>query len=98
MNNWLATLLLLLSLSATLADDDDHQRARQLVESGSILPLEQLMERVVKDRNWRLLEVELEQEGEQLIYEIELLDEQGRVRKLRFDAVSGEPVARGDDD
>lgn len=69
--------------------DDDHQRARELMQSGEILPLETLLKDLLKNEHWRLLEAELEEEDGRLIYEFELLDEQGRVRELEYDARTG---------
>ncbi len=80
--------LLLLAASAAQADDD-HRRARELVESGDILPLEKVLQAVTQGRNWRLLEAKLEEEDGRLIYEFELLDESGRVRELEYDARTG---------
>ena len=37
-----------------------------------------------------MLETELERKGERYIYEIELVDDQGQVWELKFDAASGE--------
>lgn len=69
--------------------NDDHIRARKLMERGEILPLEQLLESLPGNRQWRLLEAELEEEDGVIIYELELLDEEGRVRELKYDARSG---------
>jgi len=69
--------------------DDDHQRARELMQSGEILPLETLLKDLLKNGRWRLLEAELEEEDGRWIYEFELLDEQGRVWELEYDARTG---------
>ena len=70
--------------------DDDHARARELVKSGEIVPLEKLLKETLSNKPWRILEVELERENGRLVYEVEVIDEQGRVRELLFDARSGE--------
>ena len=70
--------------------DEDHLEARKLVESGSIQPLETILEQVRAQRPGRILEVELEGEDGRYVYEIELLDESGQVWELKLDAMTGE--------
>lgn len=82
-------LMLILFEGAGLADGD-HDRAKQLKEAGEILPLEQVIERAKKDHPGRLLEAELEEKKGRFIYELELLDEEGIVWELKYDAKSGE--------
>ncbi|NBC46692.1 MAG: peptidase [Gammaproteobacteria bacterium] len=79
---------------AAQADALDAELARRLVESGRILPLEQLLERVQLIRSGVLLEAELEYESEQAtyVYEIELLDDAGQVWEFELDAETGEPI------
>ena len=92
MNKWLFIALLftpVILLKPILADDE-HMEARRLKEAGSILPLEQILESVRKHHYGRILEVELESEHGRYVYEIELLEANGRVRKMEIDAVSGE--------
>lgn len=75
---------------STLSAADDYKEARRLMEAGSILPLETVFESLRDQRAGRILEVELEREQGQYVYEIELLDRFGQVRELRIDAVSGD--------
>jgi len=75
---------------STFAVADDHEAARQLREEGRIVPLETVLKTVRSKYEGTLLEVELEREGGKLVYEIEVLDENGRVRELLTDARSGE--------
>lgn len=92
MIKWLLTLLLttpLIIFDPILADEE-HMEARRLKEAGSILPLEQILKSVRKFQGGRILEVELEREHGRYIYEVELLEENGRVQKMEIDAVSGE--------
>jgi uncharacterized membrane protein YkoI len=86
---YLLLLPVLLGISFSSSADDDHQRARELVQSGAILPLEKVLKDRLNNGHWRLLEAELEEEDGRLIYEIELLDEQGRVWELEYDARTG---------
>ena len=92
MSNWILSLFLLLlmlsSITGSLADDD-HMEARRLVETGSILPFEQILDTVQKRWRGRILEVELERKWGAYVYEIELLDEQGSVWEMKIDAATG---------
>lgn len=91
----LVTLLLLIGAPLALADDD-HERARRLMQSGRIMPMEQLLDRASGEHDWSLLEIELEEEHGRLIYEIEWLDAQGRVHEIEYDAVTGQPLGSED--
>jgi len=74
--------------------DSDQQRSRELVEQGEILPLQEILDLLGRERKGRLLEVELDQESGRYIYEIELLGDAGRVWEYKIDAASGEIVGR----
>ncbi|HRH17341.1 MAG TPA: PepSY domain-containing protein [Aquabacterium sp.] len=77
----------LLSLPARSSDgDDDHDRALQAVQSGQVLPLPTVLERLAREHPGQVLEVELEHEDGQWIYEIRLLKPQGQLVKLKLDA------------
>ncbi|WP_428605050.1 PepSY domain-containing protein [Sedimenticola sp.] len=89
------TVLLLPLWSAA---ESDHERAKALRESGEIMPLEQILANIRGEYPGRLLEVSLEQEGKALIYEIELLDNEGKVWELELDAVTGKLIKRKQDD
>jgi uncharacterized membrane protein YkoI len=82
-------LVLLLITCGIVIADSDHLKAKELVEAGSILPLEQILKQVATDHPGHILEVEFEQEHDLFIYEIELVDEQGLVWELEFDAKTG---------
>lgn len=89
------TLLLLAFLAGvvvtpTLRADDDHNRARSAVMAGDILPLKQILERVGAERPGQVLEVELERSRDAWVYEIQLLQPDGRRVKLEVDARNGQ--------
>ena len=87
------TVLAALSLLTLFAlADEDHVKARRLVESGAIQPLETILEQVQGQHPGRVLEVELEDEEGRYIYEIELLEASGQVWELKLDAVTGEII------
>ncbi len=73
---------------------EDHDRAKRLKETGDILPLEKIAEKAAKEYPGRILEVELEEENQLLIYELDILDEKGVLWKLKIDARSGELIRR----
>lgn len=75
--------------SPAFAKDVSHFEARMLRESGEILPLETIIEKAKNYRNGEVIDTELEREKSMLIYEIEILDDQGRVWELEFDATNG---------
>ena len=69
---------------------DDHERARQAVESGQILPLKAILARVERDMPGEVLEVELEQQDSGVwIYELKVLQPGGVLTKLKLDARTG---------
>ena len=90
----LSFALLLAGALPVRADSDDHDRARQALESGEILPLNIVLERVNLDTPGRVLEVELERKDERWVYEIKLLRQGGSVVKLRADASNGMVIPR----
>lgn len=82
-------LLLACSFLATPAwasDRDDHERALQAVQSGQVLPLTTVLERLGRQHPGQVLEVELERDAGQWIYEIKLLSADGQLLKLKLDA------------
>jgi len=66
----------------------DHERARRAVQSGAILPLPVVLERLAHEQPGQVMEVELEEDGGQWIYEIKLLNTSGQLLKLKLDARS----------
>ena len=87
-------LIIVIFTSTNIWADDDHERARELVKSGEIIPLNQLLQQVINTGSgkFRLLEAELERESGRLVYELEIVDEHGVVRELLFDAKTGKPL------
>ncbi|MGM0594619.1 MAG: PepSY domain-containing protein [Pseudomonadota bacterium] len=81
-----AALLALLFALPVTADDEDHERARQALEAGEILPLRTVLDRVAQDYPGEVLEIELEREDGRWVYEIKLLREGGSLLKMELDA------------
>ena len=71
---------------AFASDHDDHDRARQAVQAGQVLPLPTVLERLQREMPGQVLEVELEQKRGMWIYEIKLLTPAGQLTKVLLDA------------
>ncbi len=78
--------------------DNDHQEPRRLMQQGEILPLQQILDHIAEERKGRVLEVEFKRKKDRVIYEIELLGEQGRVWEFEVDAASGEILKREEEE
>lgn len=95
--SWLPVVIVVATAGVLFYDvgpvgaSEDHEDVRELRESGAILPLSELLARPDL-QGLRVLEAEIEREHGRLVYELELLDESGRVRERYFDAASGEPL------
>lgn len=79
---------------ALASDKGDHERALQAVQSGQVLPLAKVLALVEREHPGQVLEVELESEGPSWLYEIKLLQPDGRLSKLKVDARTGEILKR----
>lgn len=75
-----------------LAAREDHEEVWKLKERGEILPLEVLIARVRREHPGRLIEAELEREGDRYVYELEFVDETGKILEFYYDARTGELV------
>ena len=85
----LAAMLLALPPAAQ-ARDLDHDEALRLRQEGVIRPLEALIATAfARYPGAELLEAELEEEDDVLVYEVELLTTEGIVRELELDARDG---------
>ncbi|MBU0500201.1 MAG: hypothetical protein KJ558_05560 [Gammaproteobacteria bacterium] len=96
-----AALLLFMMLAVVgYASSDhghsDHEEAHELAERGVIRPLTEILEQARQIHDGRVLDVVLkhEKEHEAYVYELHILDPQGVVWMLEFNAVSKELVER----
>jgi len=90
MKRKLAILALILAGGTGLAlASGDHDRAREALQAGQILPLRQVLDTVEREHPGQVMEVELERERGAWIYEIKLLRSDGALLKLEVDAHSG---------
>lgn len=87
---WLAALLALGAAGARAGSDSDQDRVRDAVRSGEVMSFDALRQRLLKSHPGEVLELELEREHGRWIYEIKLLQPDGRIVKLELDARSGE--------
>lgn len=74
----------------------DHDEAREAVEQGQALSLVQILPLAQRAVPGEVLEVELERERGTLVYEIEILARNGRVRKVILEARTGAVIGLED--
>ncbi len=94
-------LILMLSLTfATLpvSSEESLAHARKLFESGQILSLEKIIESAKALKPGDFLEIELERKRDFYVYEVEILDSDGQVWELKFNAQTGELIEIERDD
>ena len=84
-----------LSLPTHAFDLGDHDRARQALDAGEIIPLGVVLEKVRRDYPGEVMEVELEHKKDRWVYEIKLLRPGGSLVKLLVDASNGTIITRG---
>jgi uncharacterized membrane protein YkoI len=94
-----------LALSASLGFADekkqrkphDHTAVREALQRGEVLPLMKILAIANKEVPGDVIEVELEDEREALVYEIKILTSTGRVREVKIDARTGAVLKIEDD-
>ena len=91
-------ITILLSISSYSYADDDNKRARALLEAGDILSLESILVQARSQYAGKILEVELEEDDNLVVYEIELLTLEGKVIELLFDARTGKLISTEEED
>jgi uncharacterized membrane protein YkoI len=68
----------------------DHDRARQALQQGEVRPIAEILQRVEAEVPGEVIEVELERkkrsEGLRWVYEIKLIDPDGRLLEVLVDA------------
>ncbi|WP_116809241.1 PepSY domain-containing protein [Steroidobacter cummioxidans] len=89
-------------VSTGLADKQDRKReqhtlVREALQRGEVLPLVKILEIANQQVPGDVIEVELENKKEALIYEIKILTGTGRVREVKIDARTGAVVKVEDD-
>jgi uncharacterized membrane protein YkoI len=93
---WIMILLVMLS-AGSMAWAGDHERARALLKQGKILSLSEIMKQANSRVPGKILEVELEEKGGKIVYEIEFLSEHGVVMEMLIDARTGRLISVKED-
>jgi uncharacterized membrane protein YkoI len=95
----LAAALIVAFAGASLrADDIGPDAAKRLLSEGRIKPLTEILAAVNTRVPGEMIEVELELEGGQYIYEFKLLRPDGKVQEVEADASTGTIVKIEEDD
>lgn len=69
--------------------DVSQDEVLQMTENGHIEPFPAILEKAREYRSGKLLEAKLDCINQRYVYEIDMLDHDGQIRALRFDAVTG---------
>ena len=85
----LSAALLAVGPAMVQAGDKDHEMARQALQQGQVLPLRTVIDQVEKQYQGQVLKVEFEHEDGRYLYEIRLLQADGRMVKMEVDARDG---------
>ncbi|MGL4936564.1 PepSY domain-containing protein [Shewanella sp.] len=72
------------------AGDDPANKVVQWVKEGNVLPFDTIMQRYESRLQGRLLDLEVEQKHGRIIYELEILRDDGIVYEIKIDAKTGE--------
>lgn len=90
-SHFLLPLLLILLMSPPGRADDDEDRAalRDAVRRGEIRPLAEILAQISADYHGEIIEVELDEDDGEWVYEIDLLAPTGDRVEFEFDARSG---------
>jgi uncharacterized membrane protein YkoI len=78
-----------ISCHAAASEDLSQAQIRELVRQGEIMPLETILERFPPKDYGKLLDLEIEGERGDIVYEFEFLRSDGRVVKVEVDARDG---------
>lgn len=78
--------------------DIDHEDVRKLRQAGKVVSLEELIEKTRRMHPGRLLEAELEKDGDRYIYELEYVDDAGTVWEFKYDAHTGKLLGKQHED
>jgi uncharacterized membrane protein YkoI len=76
----------------------EHAVVSSLAGPDDILSLEQILQKARQLHAGRVLETELEEGGDGMVYEVEILDANGEVWEMKFDARSGQLLGEEQED
>ena len=87
---WKTVLSMIIALAISSISNTawakDSERARELLSKGEILSLSEILARVSNQVPGKILEIKLEEEKGEVVYEIEFLGEDGVVMEMYLDA------------
>ncbi len=83
---WLG-LIAFMALGSVSHADSDHNKVRSALMAGNIQPLSEVLRVVAENQPGRVIEVELEDDHQQWLYEIKVLSPEGFLVKLEVNAV-----------
>lgn len=86
---FLAMVVGTISLATQASDEIDPSTVRQWVNQGRILSVERIAKQNEDLIAAKILDVEVEDKNGRILYEFEVMNAQGDVRELYFDAESG---------
>jgi uncharacterized membrane protein YkoI len=92
MKRWSVVLFLAGTLAfavGPLPAGTSHDDAKLLQEKGVIVPLERIVEDALRLHRGHVVETELERKKGKYVYEVEIVDEQGVLWELKYDAANG---------
>jgi uncharacterized membrane protein YkoI len=93
-----AALVIALTAGAARADDVGPEVAKRLLSEGRIKPLSEIISGVQAKVPGEVLEVQLELDDGNYVYELKLLRPNGKVQEVEADAASGDILKIEDDD
>lgn len=70
------------------ANKSDHEHVREAVRRGEIIPLRVILQRLDKEIHGKVIEIELDDDDDEWIYEIKVL-RKNTVVKFEIDATTG---------
>jgi uncharacterized membrane protein YkoI len=76
----------------------EHDAVRAIKQRGDILSLDRILQEAREQHAGHVLESELKHKDGRYVYEVELVDDQGRVREMKFDARTGEVLREKPED
>ncbi|WP_370231376.1 PepSY domain-containing protein [Marinobacter nauticus] len=71
-------------------DDDEWRRLHHEVEAGRIKPLSEILDSLARDWRGDVIDVDIEKDDGEILYEIELLGPEGQVVEFEINARTGE--------
>lgn len=87
---WIAALFCSLAFGLPAAASDDHDAARAALREDKVLPLAEIVPMVEDRFGGRMLDAEFEHKHGAFVYELEIIQESGRMIEVVVDAASGD--------